>query len=39
MLRRLHGAPMKGESYNRADIAIGRVGAQQTPADPRAEFD
>jgi len=39
MLRRLHGAPMKGESYNRADIVIGRVGAEQTPADPRVEFD
>jgi len=39
MLRRLHGAPMKGESYNRADIATGRVGAEQTPADPRYEFD
>jgi hypothetical protein len=39
MLRRLHGAPMKGESYNRADIAIGRVGADQVPADPRYEFD
>ena len=39
MLRRLHGAPMKGESYNRADIAVGRVGSQQTPADPKYEFD
>ena len=39
MLRRLHGAPMKGESYNRADIAAGRVGSEQTPADPRYEFD
>ena len=39
MMRRLHGAPMKGESYNRADITIGRVGAEQTPADPRYEFD
>ena len=39
MMRRLSGAPMKGESYNRADIAIGRVGAEQTPADPRYEFD
>ena len=38
MMRRLHGAPMKGESYNRADIAIGRVGPEQTPADPRYEF-
>lgn len=39
MMRRLRGAPMKGESYNRADIAIGRVGPEQTPADPRFEFD
>jgi len=39
MMRRLHGAPMKGESYNRADIVIGRVGARQTPAEPRFEFD
>jgi hypothetical protein len=39
MLRRLHGAPMKGESYNRADIVIGRVGPDQTPADPKYEFD
>jgi len=39
MLRRLHGAPMKGESYNRADIAIGRVGAEQVPPDPKYEFD
>jgi len=39
MLRRLHGSPMKGESYNRADVVIGRVGAEQTPADPRYEFD
>ena len=39
MLRRLHGSPMKGESYNRADIAIGRVGIDQTPPDPRYEFD
>jgi len=38
-LRRLHGAPMKGESYNRADIAIGRVGADQVPPDPKFEFD
>ncbi|HSQ61366.1 MAG TPA: hypothetical protein VLT84_13255 [Acidobacteriota bacterium] len=39
MLRRLHGAPMKGESYNRADIVTGRVGADQTPANPKFEFD
>ena len=39
MLRRLHGSPMKGESYNRADIAIGRVGTDQTAPDPKFEFD
>ena len=39
MMRRLHGAPMKGESYNRAEIVTGRVGAEQTPADTRYEFD
>lgn len=38
-LRRLYGAPMKGESYNRADIVVGRVGAEQTPANPKYEFD
>ena len=39
MLRRLSGYKMKGESYNRADIVIGRVGIDQTPADPKVEFD
>ena len=39
MLRRLHGSPMKGESYNVAEVVIGRVGVDQTPADPRYEFD
>jgi hypothetical protein len=39
MLRRLHGAPMKGESYNLADIASGRVGPDQTSANPSYEFD
>lgn len=39
MMRRLHGSPMKGESYNRADIVIGRVSFEQTPPDPRYEFD
>ena len=37
MLRRLAGAPVRGESYFKADIVIGRVGAQQTP--PQREFD
>jgi hypothetical protein len=39
MLRRLAGYKMKGESYARADIASGRVGLEQTPPDPRHEFD
>jgi hypothetical protein len=39
MLRRLSGFKMKGESYARADIQIGRVGLEQTPADPKYEFD
>jgi len=39
MLRRLHGSPMKGESYNRADIQIGRISMEQTPPDRRYEFD
>jgi len=38
-LRRLHGSPIKGENYNRADIAAGRVGFDQTPANPKNEFD
>ena len=39
MLRRLSGHKMKGESYARADIEVGRVGLDQVPPDPRAEFD
>ena len=39
MLRRLSGHKMKGESYNRPDIQIGRVGLDQTPANPQYEFD
>ena len=39
MLRRMFGAPMKGESYYRADIVAGRLGPEQTPAEPRYEFD
>jgi hypothetical protein len=39
MLRRLAGYKMKGESYARADIQIGRVGMDQTPAEPKYEFD
>lgn len=37
MLRRLAGSPVKGESYFRADIVVGRVGPEQTP--PKREFD
>jgi hypothetical protein len=37
MLRRLAGNPVRGESYLRAEITVGRVGADQ-PA-PRVEFD
>ena len=37
MLRRLAGAPIKGENYFRAEIAAGRVGPDQ-PA-PGREFD
>ena len=37
MLRRIAGVPIRGESYYRADIAAGRVGAAQSP--PVVEFD
>ena len=37
MLRRLAGAPVRGENFFRADIAAGRVGPDQ--AAPRREFD
>jgi hypothetical protein len=39
MLRRLAGSTMKSESYRHADIVIGRVGIEQTPANPKYEFD
>ena len=39
MLRRLSGHKMKGENYSRADIEAGRVGSEQTPANPKYEFD
>jgi hypothetical protein len=39
MLRRLSGFKMKGENYSVADIVVGRVGLEQTPPDPKAEFD
>ena len=39
LLRRMAGYKVKGESYNRADIVVGRVGIDQTPPDPKFEFD
>ena len=36
MLRRMAGAPIRGENYYQADIVAGRTGFQQTP--PRWEF-
>jgi Lon protease-like protein len=36
MLRRMAGCPMRGENYFVAEIAVGRVGADQ--AAPRREF-
>ncbi len=36
MLRRMAGVPIKGENYFVAEIAVGRVGADQ--AAPRKEF-
>lgn len=37
MLRRLAGAPVRGENYLQAGIAVGAVGPKQ--ADPKFEFD
>jgi hypothetical protein len=37
MLRRMAGAPIKGENYYKADIVTGRVGPEQTKG--RVEFD
>ncbi|MFY9529252.1 MAG: hypothetical protein WBC04_14170 [Candidatus Acidiferrales bacterium] len=37
MLRRLAGAPLRGENYFRAEIVTGRVGSEQSP--PQREFD
>lgn len=36
MMRRLAGAPIRGENYFTADIVVGRVGLEQ--ASPRREF-
>jgi hypothetical protein len=37
MLRRMAGAPMRGENYFKAEIAVGRVGAEQS--SPGFEFE
>jgi hypothetical protein len=37
MLRRVSGAPIRGENYFKAEIVVGRVGVEQ--AAPRMEFD
>ena len=37
ILRRIAGAPIRGENYYRADIQAGRVGPEQSP--PKREFD
>ncbi len=37
MLRRLAGAPVRGENYFKAEIVAGRAGAEQ--ATPKMEFD
>lgn len=39
MLRRMFGAPMKGEAYFYADIRPGLVGPDQIAPDPKFEFD
>jgi hypothetical protein len=36
MLRRLAGAPIKGENYHKAEMVTGRAGARQ--ATPKREF-
>lgn len=37
ILRRLSGAPVRGENYSQADISAGRIGHDQAP--PAFEFD
>ena len=39
MLRRMSGAPMKGEAYFYADIKPGRVGPDQVAPEAKYEFD
>jgi len=36
-MRRMAGAPVRAESYARAQISVGRVGAEQSAQ--RVEFD
>jgi hypothetical protein len=36
MMRRMAGAPIRGENYFKADVAEGRVGIEQS--EPRREF-
>jgi hypothetical protein len=37
LLRRMAGAPLRGENYFKAEIVAGRVGPEQS--EPRREFD
>jgi hypothetical protein len=37
LLRRMAGAPVRGENYAAADIAVGRIGRHQAAA--RVEFE
>lgn len=39
LLRRMAGSPVRGESYAKADIRIGRTGLEQPPPNPLYEFD
>jgi len=39
MLRRMHGAPIRAESFTVAGIEAGRVGRDQAPPPPGSEFD
>lgn len=39
LLRRMAGAPVRGESYAKADIRVGQTGLEQPAANPEYEFD
>jgi len=39
LLRGMAGSRVRGESFNRASIEIGRTGLDQTPPDAKYEFD